>query len=140
MKTYLWLGNILAIAGLLWSCAGSAPEPVRLESPDEQAIYDLMVARIQAINTADMDRFRQIYTRNAPELDWIEHQGIPLWKQNGMQYRQPKVQKITIIGDDAAAAFRLHGTNRHGRAFFFRVEALYVKEQSQWKIESTGSR
>jgi hypothetical protein len=115
-------------------------DPNILKSSDEKALYDLMVARGNALNAKDMDMFRQIYTKDSPELEWIKNTGIPMWKENGMNFNPPSLRKISIIGNDAAASFTLNGENSYGTSFFYRVEVLYVKEDSQWKIESTGAR
>jgi len=87
-----------------------------------------------------MDLFRKIYTKDSPEIKWIEETGISQWRKNGMKYGQPSLKKISIIGNDAAATFRLSGSNEFGKIFIFNVEVLYVKVDSEWKIESTGAR
>lgn len=138
-KRYLvFLAFLLLIVA--WGCATTKIDPNTLQSPDERALYDLMLARGRASNATDMEQFRQIYTKDSPELEWIEKTGIPMWRQNGMRFNAPSLKKISIIGNDAAASFVLSGSNRSGRSFTYRVEVLYVKEQSQWKIESTGAR
>ncbi len=123
-----------------WGCAATKIDPNTLQSPDERALYELMIARGRALNARDMNQFRQIYTDDSPELDWIEHTGIPMWKQNGMRFNEPSLQKISIIGNDAAASFVLSGSNSSGTSFGYQVEVLYGKKDSQWKIESTGAR
>ena len=125
---------------LAWGCVKKGIDPNTLKSPDEKALYDLMVARCRALNAKDMDQFRQIYTRNSPDLEWIENVGIPMWESNGMNFKIPTLTKISIIDNDAAASFVLNGNNRFGNSFVYIVEALYVKEGAQWKIESTGHR
>ena len=121
-------------------CTTENIEPNTLKSPDEKAMYDLMAARCRALNAKDMDQFRQIYTKDSPELEWIENEGIPMWEQNGMKFNIPALKKISIVGNDAAASFVLNGKNNSGTAFVYRVEVLYVKEETQWKIESTAER
>ena len=125
---------------LTGGCVKRGINPNTLKSPDEKALYDLMVARCHALNTKDMNLFRQIYTKNSPELEWIENVGIPMWESNGMNFNIPSLTKISIIDNDAAASFVLKGNNRSGKSFVYSVEALYLKEGTQWKIESTGHR
>jgi hypothetical protein len=121
-------------------CVTENIEPNTLKSPDEKVLYDLMATRCRASNAKDLSQFRQIYTTDSPELEWIEYEGIPMWERNGMNFKAPILKKISIIGNDAAASFVLKGNNSSGTTFVYRVEALYVKEGAQWKIESTGAR
>ena len=123
-----------------WGCVTENIEPITLKSRDEKALYDLMAARCRASNATDMSQFRQIYTTDSPELEWIENEGIPMWKRNGMNFKAPILKKVSIIGNDAAVSFILKGNNSSGTAFVYKVEALYVKEGARWKIESTGVR
>jgi hypothetical protein len=111
-----------------------------LNTPDKKALYDLMVARCEASNKTDMAIFRSIYVSNSPELDWIQNNGIPMWRRNGMHFKVQSIKKVTILGDDAAGRFVLNGVNSHGRRFIHTVEALYVKQGNQWKLESTATR
>jgi hypothetical protein len=138
-KPYLVFLFLLVLM-LSWGCVEKDIKPNTLESPDEKALYDLMVARCRALNAKDMDQFRKIYTKNSPELEWIENVGIPMWTSNGMNFHTPSLRKISIIDNDAAASFVLKGNNSSGRSFVYSVEALYLKEGDQWKIESTGHR
>jgi hypothetical protein len=138
-KRCLFFG-VLPFLLFVWGCAASQIDPNTLQSSDERALYDLMVARCHALNAKDMDQFREIYTKDSPELEWIEQRGIPMWKQNGMYFSDPTLKRISIIGNDAAASFVLSGRNSSGTSFVYRVEALYVKKGAQWKIESTGAR
>ena len=131
---------ILILLMFTSGCVTQNIDPNTLKSSDEKALYDLMVARCRALNAKDMDQFRQIYTNDSPELEWIENEGIPMWEQNGMKFNVPSLKKISIVGNDAAASFVLNGKNSSGKAFVYRVEALYVKEETQWKIESTAER
>lgn len=121
-------------------CLEKKIDPNTLKSPDRRALYDLMLVRCHALNAKDMDLFRKIYTKDSPELEWIKNTGIPMWKRNGMNFNDPSLTRISIIGNDAAASFVLNGNNSSGTSFVYRVEVLYVKEGSQWKIESTGAR
>jgi hypothetical protein len=140
MKKLYFVFLILIVSTLVLGCAVQKIDPNTLKSPDERALYDLMLARCQALNAKDMNRFREIYTKNSPELEWIENTGIPLWTRNGMNFKDPSLKRVSIMGKDAAASFVLNGSNSSGTSFVYRVEALYVKEGSQWKIESTGFR
>jgi len=125
---------------LTGGCVKKDIDPNTLKSPDEKALYDLMVARCRALNARDMNLFRQIYTENSPDLEWIENVGIPMWESNGMNFNTPSLRKISIIDNDAAASFVLTGNNSSGKSFVYSVEALYLKEGDKWKIESTGHR
>ena len=138
-KPYLVL-LFLFLLMLTWGCVKKDINPNTLKSPDEKALYDLMVARCRALNAKDMDQFRKIYTKNSPELEWIENVGIPMWESNGMNFNTPSLRKISIIDNDAAASFVLTGNNSSGKSFIYTVEALYLKEGTQWRIESTGYR
>jgi hypothetical protein len=140
MKKLNFVILILLLSAFASGCTTTKIDPNSLKSPDEKALYDLMLARCQALNAKDMDLFRQVYTENSPELEWIEKNGIPMWKRNDMRFSDPSLIKISIIGDDAAASFILNGRNRSGTSFVYHVEALYIKKGSQWKIESTGAR
>lgn len=132
---------IALVTALVSGCAATTGiDPGTLQSQDEKALYDLMLERGRALNARDMDMFRRLYTKDSPELAWIKNKGIPGWEQSGMRYSEPSLKKISIVGRDAAAAFVLIGRNGSGRSFLFQVEALYVKIDSQWKIEATGAR
>ena len=131
---------ILILILFISGCATKGIDPNSLKSLDEKALYDLMFARCRALNAKDMDQFRQIYTKDSPELEWIEKEGIPMWERNGMKFNVPSLKKISIVGNDAAASFVLNGKNSSGKVFVYSVEALYVKEETQWKIESTAER
>ena len=140
MKKLYLVFLILILSTFASGCLGKRIDPNTLKSPDKRALYDLMLARCHASNAKDMDLFRKIYTKDSPELEWIENTGIPMWKRNGMNFDDPSLTRISIIGNDAAASFIVGGNNSSGTTFVYRVEVLYVKEESQWKIESTGAR
>jgi hypothetical protein len=140
MKKCYLVFLILILSPFASGCVEKKIDLNTLKSPDKRALYDLMLARCHALNAKDMDLFRKIYTKDSPELEWIENTGIPMWQRNGMNFNDPSLKRISIIGKDAAASFILTGNNRSGTSFVYRVEVLYVKEESQWKIESTGVR
>lgn len=140
MKKLYFVFLIFILSVLISGCVEKKVDPKMLTSPDKRALYDLMVARGHALNAKDMDLFRQIYTKDSPELKWIKDTGIPMWEENGMNFNDPSLKRISIMGDDAAASFSLSGSNKFGTSFIYRVEVLYVKEDSKWKIESTGAR
>ena len=140
MKKLYLVFLILIFSMFASGCLEKKIDPNILNSPEKKVLYDLMVARCKALNAKDMDLFRQIYTKDSPELEWIKNKGIPMWEENGMNFNDPSLRRISIMGDDAAASFVLSGNNKFGTSFDYRVEVLYVKEKSQWKIESTGAR
>ncbi len=140
MKKLYLVFLILILSMFAWGCVEKRVNPDTLTSPDERVLYDLMIARCHALNAKDMNQFRQIYTKDSPELEWIENTGIPMWNANGMNFDEPSLKKISMVGNDAAASFVLKGNNSFGTSFIYHVEVLYVKEGSQWKIESTGAR
>jgi hypothetical protein len=140
MKKLYFVFLIFILSVFVSGCVEKKIDPNTLKSPDKRALYDLMLARCHALNAKDMDLFRQIYTKDSPELKWIKNTGIPMWEENDMNFNDPSLKRISIMGDDAAASFFLSGSNRSGTSFTYRVEVLYVKEDSQWKIESTGAR
>jgi hypothetical protein len=140
MKKLYLVFLVLILSTFASGCVEKKIDPNTLKSPDKRALYDLMLARCHALNAKDMDLFRKIYTKDSPELEWIKNTGIPMWKRNGMNFNDPSLKRISIVGKDAAASFVLNGNNSSGTSFVYRVEVLYVKEESQWKIESTGVR
>ena len=140
MKRLYLVFLILILSAFALGCVEKNIDPNTLKSPDNRALYDLMLARCHALNAKDMDLFRRIYTKDSPELEWIKNTGIPMWKQNGMNFNDPSLTRISIIGNDAAASFVLNGHKSFGTSFVYRVEVFYVREGSQWKIESTGAR
>ena len=140
MKKLYLVFLILILSTFASGCVEKKIDPNTLKSPDKRYLYDLMLARCHALNAKDMDLFRQIYKKDSPELEWIKNKGIPMWEENGMNFNDPSLKRISIMGDDAAASFALSGNNKFGTSFDYRVEVLYVKENSQWKIESTGAR
>jgi hypothetical protein len=140
MKKLYLVFLILILSTFASGCVEKIIDPNTLKSPDKRALYDLMLARCHALNAKDMDLFRQIYTKDSPELEWIKNTGIPMWRLNDMNFNDPSLKRISIMGNDAAASFVLNGYNSSGTSFIYRVEVLYVKEESQWKIESTGAR
>ena len=140
MKKLYLVFLILILSTFASGCLEKKIDPNTLKSPDKRALYDLMVARCHALNAKDMDLFRQIYTKNSPELKWIKYTGIPMWNRNDMNFNDPSLKRISIMGNDAAATFVLNGNNSFGTDFIYEVEVLYVKEETQWKIESTAER
>ena len=140
MKKLYFVFLILILSVFVWGCIEKRIDPNTLATTDERVLYDLMVARGVALNAKDMDQFRKIYAKDSPELEWIENTGIPLWNANGMNFDEPSLKKISVVGDDAAASFVLKGSNSFGTSFVYQVEVLYIKEENQWKIESTGAR
>ena len=76
-KKYLVFLILIALT-IVSGCAVNRIDPNTLKSPDERALYDLMLARCHALNAKDMDLFKDIYTNDSPELDWIENTGIPI--------------------------------------------------------------
>ena len=127
--------TVLFLAG----CMQPKVDPDLLDSPDEKALHDLMVARCRALSEKDLALFEEIYTRDSPELEWIREQGIPMWRQWGVRFRVWSVKRLSILGDDAAGRFVLNGNNRYGKQFVETVEALFVRRDGRWKIESTGA-
>jgi len=132
---FLMLILLMFISG----CIEKKIDPDTLKSPDEKALYDLMVARCRAVNKKDINLFRQIYTQDSPELKWIEETAIPMWSTNDVDYRVSSIKRISIVGNDAAVTFVLSGFAK-GWSWLRDTEVLYVKEKNQWKIESTGDR
>jgi hypothetical protein len=134
--TFLVLIFLMLVSG----CLEKKIDPSTLQSSDEKACYDLVVALCRARNTRDLSLFKQIYTKDSPDLDWIEKEGIPLWRKNSMYYRVSGLRKISIVKNDAAANFVLHGDMDTGYSWLRDVEVLFVKQGNQWKIESVGAR
>lgn len=139
MKNVLWAIVLIAAAPFLSGCVEKKMYTIP-DTPDKKGLYALMVARCEAINKADLSLFENIYIQNSPELHWIANKGIPMWRENGMRYSVRSLERLSIVGDDAAGRFVLMGYNQFGRNFVPVVEALFTKQGGEWKIESTGER
>lgn len=131
---------ILFIFFIGCSTAKKGINPSELVSPDEKALYNLMVKRCQAVNARDMRRLETIYAKNSEEIVWLRDDGIPTWKKYKITFYIEHLIKVSIVGQDAAVHFVLRGSTMYGNYFIKTVEVLYVKEGAQWKIESVGDR
>jgi hypothetical protein len=140
MKKVHLIFLILCAIIFILGCARKQVVSNVLDSPDKQALYDLMVERCAALSDTDMNRLEKIYTKDSPELEWIEKEGIPGWIHYGVTYYVHRVKRISIVGIDAAASFNLRGSTASGWPLEKDVEALFVKKGSKWKIESVGER
>ncbi len=140
MKNVIRAVILIGLTTLLLGCVEKKVDTDLLDTPDKKALYDLMVARCEALNKAELKLFEDIYVHDSPELGWISNTGIPMWRQNGMRYNVQSLKKLSVINDDAAGRFVLVGYNRSGTRFVKSVEALFIKQDGQWKIESTGER
>ena len=140
-KTYFVLLFLVLSLLVPWQgLAKDKQDPVIPDTPDGKALYELMTARNAAVNAKNFDMIVPLYTKDAPELEWIKKKGIPTWKKYGMKFKNLVLKKMSIIGDDAAASFSLTGRDRSGGRYWFVLEVLYVKVDSLWKIESVIMR
>ncbi|MCP3876409.1 MAG: hypothetical protein GY699_25115 [Desulfobacteraceae bacterium] len=139
MKLVYFYTILIISVCFLSGCVEKKIDPNSFKNPDKGALYELMVERCQAINKRDLSLFKSIYTKNSPELKWIEETGIPMWKNYRTTFKVSRVKKISIVGNDAAANFILSGQSG-GNSFLKDVEVLYLKIGDLWKIESAGDR
>ena len=97
-----------------------------------------MVERCNAINARDADRLKRVYTKDASEPEWLAKEWFPNYERWGIKMEVAEVKKISIVGIDASGSFQLKVS---GRKFATaNVDVLYVKEGTEWKIESVAER
>ena len=102
---------------------------------DEKILYELMVERCKALSGRDMDRLNQIYSKNSQDLVWISKKVMPILNSWPARYKILKIEKLSIIGNDAAGRFKINVDNDY-KVATKKVDVLYIKEDSIWKIES----
>lgn len=112
--------------------------PLTFASPDQKVLYELMVERCDAINARDVNRLKKIYVKNSPDLDWLIKEGLPDFSRWGISHEVSEMKKITIVGVDAAGAFTLQLSGRLARNPVAHVDVLYIRDGTQWKIESVA--
>ena len=110
-------------------------ESFSLTTPDEKILYELMVERCKALSGRDMDRLNQIYSKNSQDLVWISKEVMPILSSWPARYKILKIEKLSIIGNDAAGRFKINVDNEY-KVDTKKVDVLYIKEDSNWKIES----
>jgi hypothetical protein len=133
MKRYLLCVTGIVLMLVTTGCAKKAVHK-GFQSGDHKILYDLLVERCKAFNTADMKRIRELYAKDSPELEWLSLH-MPHYHTMGVRNTVLEVRKISVVGMDAAGSFVVRVTPAR-RSPFRQVEVLYVKEGSQWKIES----
>ena len=117
---------------------GSDPKKFNFKSSDHRLLYDLMVERCEAINARDGDRLKRVYAKEASEPEWLIENWFAEYNQYNITMNVVGINKITIVGIDAAGSYVLSFTGR--RSSSSTVTVLYVKEDSDWKIESVIER
>ena len=110
-------------------------ESFNFTTPDEKILYELMVERCKALSARDMDRLNQIYSKNSQDLGWISKEVMPILNSWPARYKIRKIEKLSIIGNDAAGRFKINVDNDY-KIKTKKVDVLYIKEDSTWKIES----
>jgi len=110
-------------------------ESFNFTTPDEKILYELMEERCKALSARDMDRLNQIYSKNSQDLVWISKKVMPILNSWPARYKIRKIEKLSIIGDDAAGRFKINVDNDY-KIKTKKVDVLYIKEDSNWKIES----
>lgn len=110
-------------------------ESFNFTTPDEKILYELMVERCKALSARDMDRLSQIYSKNSQDLVWISKEVMPILNSWPARYKIRKIEKLSIIGNDAAGRFKINVDNDY-KIKTKKVDVLYIKEDSNWKIES----
>ena len=110
-------------------------ESFNFTTPDEKILYELMVERFNALSARDMDRLNQIYSKNSQDLGWISKEVMPILNSWPARYKIRKIEKLSIIGNDAAGRFKINVDNDY-KIKTKKVDVLYIKEDSTWKIES----
>ncbi len=110
-------------------------ESFNFTTPDEKILYELMVERCKALSGRDMDRLNQIYSKNSQDLVWISKEVMPILNSWPARYKIRKIEKLSIIGNDAAGRFKINVDNDY-KIKTKKVDVLYIKEDSNWKIES----
>ncbi len=110
-------------------------ESFNFTTPDEKILYELMVERCKALSARDMDRLNQIYSKNSQDLVWISKEVMPILNSWPARYKILKIEKLSVIGNDAAGRFKINIDNDY-KFDTKKVDVLYIKEDSTWKIES----
>jgi hypothetical protein len=110
-------------------------ESFSFTTPDEKILNELMVERCRALSARDMDRLNHIYSKNSQDLVWISKEVMPILNSWPARYKIRKIEKLSIIGNDAAGRFKINVDNDY-KIKTKTVDVLYIKEDSTWKIES----
>jgi hypothetical protein len=110
-------------------------ESFNFKTSDEKILYELMVERCKALSARDMDRLNQIYSKNSQDLVWISKEVMPILNNWPARYKIRKIEKLSIIGNDAAGRFKINVDNDY-KVSTKKVDVLYIKEDSTWRIES----
>ena len=115
--------------------------PVQFGSSEQQILYDLMVERCEAINARDTERLRNVYADNSTEYDWLKDRWLPSYERFRINVFVQKVEKISVVDNDAAGRFVLELTGQlWGRYPYPKVDVLYVKQSDGWKILQVAER
>jgi hypothetical protein len=141
MRTGITVAELLFASILLTGCAptlGGTPS-AGIETPTQQALYDLMTARCDALGKLDLARLKQIYTRESTEPAWLERNVFPVIEQWPAKYVICAVKSFAVVGHDAAAVYSICYRNQY-RSDREAVNMLYEKEDGAWRIDAVVVR
>ena len=114
---------------------------VHFDSSEQQLLYELMVERCEAINARDTERLRNVYADNSTEYAWLKDRWLPSYERFRINLYVHKVEKISVVDNDAAGRFVLELTGQlWGRYPYPKVDVLYVKQSDGWKILQVAER
>ena len=107
------------------------------DNPDHVAIEALLEQRIEATNNADIPLFESIYVEDSADVQWFRENAADRHAQ-GVKQCCLNIYEITVTGDEAYARFSVKGKKSGGSYKKHKAEALFVKVNGEWKIDSTS--
>lgn len=141
MKILIFIISFILMASFFSSCVttkGSA-QPFTFKTQAHKALYDLMDARCKALSATNMKLLKPLYTENSTEPAWLAKHVFPTLREWPAKYKISRVEIITIVGQDAAASYRIY-TNNNYKSSLKTVDVLYEIENGAWKIDSVTIR
>lgn len=123
MKSLYVKTPIILLLGLLMiGCVqNTVPEEY---TPDQREIVEVMTIFRTAWNKRDLNAMRDIYTKDSPELAWVEKN----LKSNDKRI-SVRVKDVVVFGNDAFATISVSG------GWSSRELASFIKEDGRWKLE-----
>ena len=142
MKWFMQLSLSTLMLIFLQSCLQNVETtPVQFDSSEQQILYDLMVERCEAINARDTERLQNVYADQSTEFAWLKDRWLPSYERFRIKHYVNRVEKISVVGADAAGRFVLELTGKlWGRQPYPKVDVLYVKQDNGWRILLVSER
>jgi len=141
MKTLMLFSVLFLIAINFSGCIATkdSANSFTLTTETQHDLYNLMVNRCKALSSADMEQIKMLYSENSTEPEWIADVVLPVLREWPAEYKISSVEKITVVGRDAAATYRVLYYNQY-KSDRKLVDVLYEMGDGGWKLYSVNSR